>query len=1781
MAGALGSLVVDLAANTTTLRSDFESAKSVVDRAVADINVSIGRIGSGQLTGLQSQVKSLTADFERMNRVIAGVFGVGIGLGMAREVSALADEYQNVSNRIRTTVDDAKQLVIVQNEVFDIAQKTSASLDDTAKMYQRLEQAIESSGKSRVESQQQALALTKTLNQEIVVSGASAGEASRSIMDLVHGLSGGVLHAQQLRPIMRQMPDLAKQIADGLGLSAEQFEEMVHKGLPAADVLRALEVQAGKIDERFNSLPLTFGRAWQQLTNAIERYVGEATQASASSELIKSGLVGIANNIDDVATAVELAGAAMGLWLGSKSLQLISGLALSLRDAVLAQGEYATAAITAAQADITAATVKRDALQVTIAQADARNDLRVTEMAQLERTIAALNAEVVALERETVASTNVLAAHERLIAARAELAAASARVAEVETAMAASQAKAALAEQAETAATAELTLAKQRLTAAQLEATSATGLFARAGSGLLSAIGGWPTLLLAAGVAVYYLATAQTEFEEQANRVEKITKDLANSYGILTPAQKQSAQAALEEAQIMARLAKAKADAAADEAEAARTSNASTTEYVQAADAADHYAKVAVDLADKASKLAGMLRFVNVEAGVNSTAFANWMDGVRGALTKIEALGPALEKTTEQLKEQAATYHKGKAAVLEYQRDQMLAKLSVGATAEQVEHLRKKLEEQYAPAIEAAKSLDAITQSAKASKKEVTAKSSALEELNRHLSSLSNLEEQLSSGLGGPYLTALRQYQKGIDLTAKAWAEAVVAGKADQALIDRLSDDQEQLELQLERTNKQIKDQNDLFSAQAQDLSDLRSVQGLSAQQQEVMLGALRKFHDLQRSHYDFFGNYIADEKALEEALRNQLPQYVANERAIKEITESQKKAQEVAREYASIWVSAGDSIAGAIADVVTKGGSLFRSLADIARDVVNSIIEYFAKLAVINPILNSLFGGSMTSGGGSLLPTLASLGGSMLGGGSGGTLSNGILNFATNGNGGTLNSIMNPSSWLGAGQKMWSGFSSGLSSFWNGSQGAVVRIGGGGVNLPATSYNGAYGGYSSPLGQGLGVAAGIYAGYNRYQDRYNTGSGLAGAAAYGMGTYAVGAGLASAAASTGFAAGMTGAFAIPVVGWIAAAAMLVDMISGGGLFGTSANKFQQGRSDLVVGSDGASLSVGADYKGKKPLFGGSYHEWKTFDATKEQIEAANAFYSAILESSSSFARQFGLTVGEVASGTFRQTFDKNGKVTGSSSIVNGVEYKDEDQKQFAMRLTAESYILDLRAIGVEVAAYTAKFVQDAEAYANAVQDAATAIGRARQDIKDGIDISGGKGLQSAFDTTLKFKDGSDSLTQTYQRLSFEAADLKAGVLLLTGQDTIESIEAFLRESQRFGESLAQTYQRLQEASQSYNQLVAQFKPGATYVDDFEAAISGVNDQMLAYMEQANAYAKAAGLQGAATEDLVNIQKWAIEQQNQLFKQLQASAQSLAFSLGLTTVGSLDDVNAEIARLEAKAGRGASAVESFGSAMETAAQRATAAMDLLLGNLSPLNDREKLQRALDGLRAGTVTQEQVLQIGRRLYASSQAYNDLFAQVQQYGPSGSVGARSGGNALMGGSDGSGAGLTAAEKQRLDDLLKQRDELQNSAQLAKYQTLAQQIAEIAAFKGEDWQDVLKSMKVDIQAFEKGLGMTDAQTRDYIRQIMESKDSNKQNTGSIVQAIKELGDRLLGESHASRDGREQNLPEYNHSGDRGYRGGDRGRRDDQTDRLIRSIDRLTTIPSRNLRPRVETMR
>lgn len=1702
---ALGSLVIELGASLASLRADFERAQAITDRAVNDINVKIGTVGStANFSGISGQVKSLTADFEMINKALVGVLGVGVGMGAVKQVAEMADEYQNVSNRIRTTTSDAQQLAQIQKEVFTIAQQTGTVYDDTGKMYQRLYQSIQSGGKAQADAQREALALTKTLNEEIIVSGASAGEASRSIMDLVHGLSGGVLHAQQLRPIMRQMPDLAKQIADGMGLSAKQFEEMVHQGLPAEAVLKALANQSVNIEQKFKDLPLTFARSWTMLDNAVMQYIGSAAQASAASNLAKDAIVGVANNIGTVVTAAEAAAVATGVWLGSKSLQAMSTMVMSVKDMALAQGEYKTAAMVSAEADLAGAAATQKAATANAEYALQLANKLAAEQKELvtrsESEMAAVNAARAELARATIlADTEALFLAVDKAETKYNLTAAESAV--LADKHSAALTRLALAEAAEAEAATTAAAATQRLAVAQAEATGVMGVLSRAGAGLFAMIGGWPTVALAAGVGIYYLVTAQTELEKECVKLDQVLRTLKDSQGALTPSMISSGEAAMKEAQQLAALAQRKAEQAQREADAAGASDASTTAYIYAAEAAQGYAKDAKELADRAKELGNALRFANVQAGVNGTGLADWMDGMRGALSQVEALGESLKKETDKFEEQAATYKKGHAALVEYQRDHELARLSIGLTAEQVKFLKERLDEQYAPTLKAAQALDAVTEAHKEATKAAKDAASAQKELERAqteyargLQQIDDLEEQLAVGLGGPYMAALKTYQRGIKDTAAFWGEAYVAGHANEDLIARLSKMQEDLEIQLGLTNAKVKDQNDLLTQAAQAIEiESRALRVLPAFQDAVRTG-MEEYNRLLREHMDFAGNFILDEARLKDALDKQLPTYIASKQALHDLNEAYKLNQDAIREWQQIYQSGFGSIADAFGQFFSgqlkSWNDLGRSIVDSVRRMIGDVISEYLKLSILNPFINSLFGART----GQMLPTMGALGG-VIPGGTGG--------FTSLANGATENSIMGgPSTWLSIGKTMWNGFAGGGmagSSMW-GTWSGQQPLFGAGVD-PFSS--GSYGSFNpSTLTQTLSVLGAIYAGVNRFSNRYDTGTGLAGGAAYGLGTYSLGMGAASMATGGSFIAG---AGALGPVGWIAAAAMLVDMATGGGLFGTSANKFQMGQSDLSVGADGASLAIGADYKGKKPLFGGSYHEWKTIAPNQDQIDAANGLYQALLKESTQFAKQFGETVGSVASGTFREIFDKNGNVTSSSSIVNGVEYKGEKQDQFTARILAESYTETLKSVGVDITTYTKQFIKDAETYSKAVQDAGLAMQYAQQDLKkNGIDISG-KGLQGAFDTSTKYLDGSDTLAQTYQRLSAEFSDVKKGIGLLTGQDTIAAIEAFIRESRNVGESLGDTYRRLQQASEQYRQFIAQFKAPATYVDDFQASLAGLHDQMLANIKQANELAKAAGLQGASTQDLLEIQKRAIEQQNALVRQLDSALQSAAFNLGLTAIGPLDQVSAELDRLKS-ARDAAQNVRSFGSAMQSAAKAASDAMNLLLGDLSPLNDQQKLQKALEGLREGTVSQEQVLQIGRRLYASSEAYNSLFAMVQSIGSRG-VADIGGGTSPQSATP----GFSAADQKRLEELQKQYDQLKAADQLKQFQSIAQQIAELSAVTGDGWEKIVKDRGIDLVALEKGLGLkSDSEFSALIEKIQKQEDSNGENTTSIVDAI-----------------------------------------------------------------------
>lgn len=241
----------------------------------------------------------------------------------------------------------------------------------------------------------------------------------------------------------------------------------------------------------------------------------------------------------------------------------------------------------------------------------------------------------------------------------------------------------------------------------------------------------------------------------------------------------------------------------------------------------------------------------------------------------------------------------------------------------------------------------------------------------------------------------------------------------------------------------------------------------------------------------------------------------------------------------------------------------------------------------------------------------------------------------------------------------------------------------------------------------------------------------------------------------------------------------------------------------------------------------------------------------------------------------------------------------------------------------------------------------------------------------------------------------------------------------------------------------------------------FQTSLRDIATQYRTNVERLNELARAAGLAGAREEDLARALQLSTMQRLKAIAALEAEGRALVESLGFGPLGMIDAEIEALAALEAQA---TSALGSFSSAMGEVAQAASDAVNLLLGDLSPLRDSQKLAVALDALRAGQIGQEDVLRIGRRLYASGADYRRLFDEVMQIGDRRNLGGDLGG---MGSVGNVGQQVSQAMQELLDRRAEIEAQQRAGQRFLEAGQLAQIIADLAGARGEDFESVAQSL------------------------------------------------------------------------------------------------------------------
>lgn len=254
---------------------------------------------------VNKRLDQMDAKFEQSSRS-AGRFegalnkvGVAIAaaftIDAAKKLIAIGDEMVTLQARIARlspSIDVAKETLA---SLSAIAGQTGNSLSETERLWESLTTALKETGATN----SQILGLTSTLQKIGTIGGSSTEEMANALRQFGQSISGGIVRAEEFNSILEQMPELARQIAAGLGISIGDLRKRMLEGkLTAQDALNAIQRQSQSVNEEFDKMPVSIDRAKNSLDVAFKNAINDLNQAIGLTTTLAGLMQSVADNLN-------------------------------------------------------------------------------------------------------------------------------------------------------------------------------------------------------------------------------------------------------------------------------------------------------------------------------------------------------------------------------------------------------------------------------------------------------------------------------------------------------------------------------------------------------------------------------------------------------------------------------------------------------------------------------------------------------------------------------------------------------------------------------------------------------------------------------------------------------------------------------------------------------------------------------------------------------------------------------------------------------------------------------------------------------------------------------------------------------------------------------------------------------------------------------------------------------------------------------------------------------------------------------------------------------------------------------------------------------------------------------------------------------------------------------------------------------------------------------------------------------------------------------------------
>ena len=339
---ALGAQAEQLSGSIQETQAQYDAAVSQMERA----QIEAKKAASATEELSQSQ-KRATSSSNALGGSLKSLIGTYISLQTLKGLFTMSDTLALTTARLNMMNDGLQTTAQLNAMVYQSAQRSRGTYAETADFVAKLGTlAGDAFG-----STQEIVAFAEQINKQMKLSSATTQGAQAAMLQLTQALSSGTLRGEELNSVLEQTPMIAQTIADYLGVSTGQMQEMASEGKITAQVIKnAMFSAAEETNAAFEDLPLTWADIWTQIQNqgtmALQPLF-DALNQLANSQFVQDvvnditvalailGTVAqiVADNIEIIGPILATAAAA---WLAYKVAVTLVTIAQNLLNAAMA-----------------------------------------------------------------------------------------------------------------------------------------------------------------------------------------------------------------------------------------------------------------------------------------------------------------------------------------------------------------------------------------------------------------------------------------------------------------------------------------------------------------------------------------------------------------------------------------------------------------------------------------------------------------------------------------------------------------------------------------------------------------------------------------------------------------------------------------------------------------------------------------------------------------------------------------------------------------------------------------------------------------------------------------------------------------------------------------------------------------------------------------------------------------------------------------------------------------------------------------------------------------------------------------------------------------------------------------------------------------------------------------------------------------------------------------------------------------------------------------------------